>query len=115
MIPGSGSPGEGHGNPLQYYCLENSIEQPGGLGQIGSHLGGCRSPCRIDRARGVGSVEELERKNGFYESRTSSLGTGFGSDRWRHRQSQTALTTILDCETLRAINILFEICLSITA
>ena len=25
-------------------------------GQIGSHLGGCRSPCRIDRARGVGSA-----------------------------------------------------------
>ena len=26
-IPGSGrSPGEGHGNPLQYSCLENSME-----------------------------------------------------------------------------------------
>ena len=26
-IPGSGkSPGEGNGNPLQYSCLENSIE-----------------------------------------------------------------------------------------
>ena len=25
-IPGSGrSPGEGHGNPLQYFCLENSM------------------------------------------------------------------------------------------
>ena len=26
-IPGSGrSPGEGNGNPLQYYCLENPME-----------------------------------------------------------------------------------------
>ena len=26
-IPGSGrSPGEGNGNPLQYYCLENSMD-----------------------------------------------------------------------------------------
>ena len=32
-VPGSErSPGEGHSNPLQYYCLENSrIEEPGGL------------------------------------------------------------------------------------
>lgn len=44
-------------------------------------------------------------------SRASSLGSGFGSDRWRHRHSQAALTTTLDCETLRAVNILFEICL----
>ena len=27
-IPGSGrSPGEGNGNPLQYYCLENSMDR----------------------------------------------------------------------------------------
>ena len=27
-IPGSGrSPGEGHGNPLQYFCLENSMDR----------------------------------------------------------------------------------------
>jgi len=27
LIPGSGrSPGEGNGNPLQYSCLENSME-----------------------------------------------------------------------------------------
>ena len=26
MIPGSGrSPGEGNGNPLQYFCLENAM------------------------------------------------------------------------------------------
>ena len=34
-IPGSGrSPGGGHGNPLQYSCLENPMdrgEEPGGL------------------------------------------------------------------------------------
>ena len=27
LIPGSGrSPGEGNGNPLQYSCLENSVD-----------------------------------------------------------------------------------------
>ena len=27
-IPGSGrSPGEGNGNPLQYYCLENPVDR----------------------------------------------------------------------------------------
>ena len=31
-IPGLGrSPGEGNGNPLQYSCLENPMEEPGGL------------------------------------------------------------------------------------
>ena len=31
-IPGSGiSPGVGNSNPLQYFCLERSIEKPGGL------------------------------------------------------------------------------------
>ena len=35
-IPGSGrSPGEGHGNPLQYSCLENP-EELGGLQSTGS-------------------------------------------------------------------------------
>ena len=28
LIPGSGrSPGEGNGNPLQYYCLENHMDR----------------------------------------------------------------------------------------
>ena len=28
LIPGSGrSPGEGHGNPLQFSCLENSMDR----------------------------------------------------------------------------------------
>ena len=28
LIPGSGrSPGAGHGNPLQYYCLETSMDR----------------------------------------------------------------------------------------
>ena len=38
LIPGSGSsPGGGHGNPLQYSCLENPMtEEPGGLWSTGS-------------------------------------------------------------------------------
>ena len=33
------SPGGGHGNPLQYSCLENSMtEEPGGLESIASQL-----------------------------------------------------------------------------
>ena len=37
LIPGSGrSPGGGHGNPLQYSCLEIPLtEEPGGLQSIG--------------------------------------------------------------------------------
>ena len=37
-IPASGSsPGEGNGNPLQYSCLENPMEEePGGLQSMGS-------------------------------------------------------------------------------
>ena len=35
-VPGSGrSPGVGHGNPLQYSCLENHIEELGGLQSVG--------------------------------------------------------------------------------
>ena len=38
LIPESGrSPGEGHGNPLQYSCLKNPwTEEPGGLQFMGS-------------------------------------------------------------------------------
>ena len=36
-IPGSGrSPVRGHGNPLQYSCLENPGEDPGRLWSMGS-------------------------------------------------------------------------------
>ena len=36
-IPGSGkSPEEGNGNPLQYSCLENPTEVPGGSQSMGS-------------------------------------------------------------------------------
>ena len=36
LMPWSGrSPGEGHGNPLQYSCLENSTEEPGRLQSCG--------------------------------------------------------------------------------
>ena len=35
-IPGSGrSPGAGNGNSLQYSCLENSMDKPGGLTSMG--------------------------------------------------------------------------------
>ena len=35
-IPGLGrSPGGGRSNPLQYSCLENLIEEPGGLQSTG--------------------------------------------------------------------------------
>ena len=42
-VPGSEgrSPGGGHGNPLQYSCLENPMEaEPGGLQSIGSQTVG---------------------------------------------------------------------------
>ena len=36
-IPGWGRyPGEGDGNPLQYFCLENSMDEYGGLQSMGS-------------------------------------------------------------------------------
>ena len=39
LIPGPGrSPGGGHGNLLQYSCLENPMDrEPGGLQSMGSH------------------------------------------------------------------------------
>ena len=41
-IPGLGrSPGGGHGNPLQYSCLGNSIEEPGRLQSMGPQRVGC--------------------------------------------------------------------------
>ena len=41
LIPGSGSsPGEGHGNPLQYSCMENSTVEPGGLQSMGLQRAG---------------------------------------------------------------------------
>ena len=37
LIPGSGRSTEGgHDNPFQCSCLENPIEEPGGLHSIGS-------------------------------------------------------------------------------
>ena len=39
LIPGLGrSPGAGHGNPLQYSCLENPLDsEPAGLQSTGLH------------------------------------------------------------------------------
>ena len=41
LIPGSGrSPGEGNGDPLQYSCLENPMdEEPGRLQSVESQRG----------------------------------------------------------------------------
>ena len=34
-VPGQGRfPEEGHGNPLQYYCLENSMDRGGWLATV---------------------------------------------------------------------------------
>ena len=34
-VPGLGrSPGEGNGNPLQYFCLENSMDSPWGRKEL---------------------------------------------------------------------------------
>ena len=42
LVPGSGrSPGEGNGNSLQYACLGNPMDSPGGLQSLGSQ--------RVDR------------------------------------------------------------------
>ena len=48
----------------------SALSFPQGSGPLGPHLGCCRPPCRIDRARGVESVEsvkelDLERENSF--------------------------------------------------
>ena len=41
LIPGLGSsPGEGYGNPLQYFCLENPTDR--GAWRAAVHGGGCR-------------------------------------------------------------------------
>ena len=38
LIPGSGrSPGEGHGNPLQYYCLENPMNRESWWAMVHGH------------------------------------------------------------------------------
>ena len=34
LIPGSGSPGEGNGNPLQYSCLENLMDRGAGRATV---------------------------------------------------------------------------------
>ena len=40
-VSGSGrSPREGNGNTFQYFCLENSIEEPGELQSMGSQIVG---------------------------------------------------------------------------
>ena len=45
LTPGSGRPpGGGHGNPLQYFCLEDPMDRgAGGLQSIRSERVGCNS------------------------------------------------------------------------
>ena len=56
-IPGLGrSPRGGHGNPLQYSCLENPpwAEEPGGLQSMGSQESDTpEHTCRITRPQGL--------------------------------------------------------------
>ena len=47
LIPGSGrSPGEGHGNPLQYSCLENPMNR--GAWRAAVHAWGCKESDRTE-------------------------------------------------------------------
>ena len=60
LIPGLGrSPGGGHGNPLQYSCLENPID--GGAWQAIQFIGSQR--VRHDRS----DLEHVEHLNLYYE------------------------------------------------
>ena len=47
------------------------------LGPIGPHLGCCRPPCRIDRARGVGSVESVEELEKMVSKKADKKGLIF--------------------------------------
>ena len=47
LIPGSGtSPGEGNGNPLQYYCLENLMDR---VSLVGYSPWGCKESDTTER------------------------------------------------------------------
>ena len=49
LIPRLGrSPGQGNGNPLQYSCLENSMERGGGQGAV---HGGAESQTQLNDLR----------------------------------------------------------------
>ena len=55
LIPGSGrSPGEGKGNPLQYFCLENSMDRGGWWAIV---HGVARSRTRPSNCHSQGSVQ----------------------------------------------------------
>ena len=49
LIPGlGGSPGGGHGNPFQYFCLENPHRQ---RSLVGCSLGGCKESDTTEQLR----------------------------------------------------------------
>ena len=60
MIPGSGRfLGEGNGSPLQYSCLENPTEEPGGLLSMGSQKSRIPLSASVQPVEGVGSPLSL--------------------------------------------------------
>ena len=91
-IPGLGrSPGEGHGNPLQYSCLGNPMaREPGGLQSVGcketdttwwqsTQRGGMSAPQTLGRA---GWEMEMERLAGTWSWRKHQEGLGFDPRVW---------------------------------
>ena len=55
LIPGLGrSPGEGNGNPLQYFCLENSMDRGGWWAIV---RGVARSRTRLSNCHSQGSIQ----------------------------------------------------------
>ena len=101
-IPGSGrSPGGGHGNPLQYSCLENPMNrEPGGLQSMGSkragydwvtyaHVQACMHTRTHTHTHGPCKLPDLEKlKEDFscqqdFSYSLSCLSTALGiTDRW---------------------------------
>ena len=61
LIPGSGrSPGEGNGNPLQYSCLENSMDRGAWWATVhGSVKGSSKSKDLTTTKNSEGSAEPL--------------------------------------------------------
>ena len=64
-IPGSGrSPGEGNGNPLQYYCLENPMDRRSSL--IGYSPWGTKSRIRLSGFTSLLGGGVLSREGGAW-------------------------------------------------
>ena len=90
-IPQSGrSPGEGHGNPLQYSCLENSMERGAwgavvhGVTKSQTWLNNC---CRSQYLRNQASHSESWRTQVYYASRPRGVNTPSSEPRTKGLQS----------------------------